>query len=305
MHVPRRAGLLLLAALAGLSSSPATAATKPRAEGPAYSQLIADGVRYAAFKPSRDQLRLRDDRTGTGRQISLADGCVPISARYGTFLVSCFINGRSSYLLLDGASGSLRPVPGAGSTFDPSTGSLDRIGRYWIQGTDSSSGHPTTLYLDWRTGARSPYGAELDQSDFPRDLDRRNLRGLGPRQFPAGFSDADGPFIVRQVGKERPRDFQDLVLYRGDQRLTVLDRCHTYCGSVGLSAGRVIWSRGAVGFGYDIKARRRSHWRLPRSITSVGGDRQGIQATRRHVFFSAPTLSTDTPPFLLYSATWP
>jgi hypothetical protein len=287
--------------------APATAVT-PRSLGPAYSQLITDGVRYLAFKPQRDQLEVKNDQTGVVKQVPLADGCVPIYARYATFLVSCYADGAKSFLLLDTATGSLRPVPGAGSAYDPSSATLVRIGRNWIEGTDSSSGHPTRFYVNWHTGTRSQFGRESDLSDVQRDLDSPSLRAIGPSQFPVGFSDVDGSFVLRQAGRERfPRDYQDLVLYRNKRRVALLDRCHTYCGSVGVSGGRAIWSRGALGYGFTVKTRQRTHWRLPQSITVLGSGYgvSGIQSTSRHAFFNVRTLRTDIPPFLLYVARWP
>jgi hypothetical protein len=293
---------MVLAALALPPTATAKRSSTPvRSFGSAYSPVVTDGARYVVFKSAPGVLSIRDDRAGGTRTVQVESDCNPVAGGSAAVLLSC---SNGSYLILDAASGALGPLPGAGSSWQPGCAGFAAIGRYWVGGIDCISG-PNTIYVNRTTGGAVHPDLPDEIGGAPRDLDTTGLRTLGPTQTDPFASGAEGSFVLRERGRDKLQDHPDLVVFRHKALYATVDRCRPTCASPTFGSGDVTWGRGRTGYGFQVRHRKRSHWRLPGSITTVSGQGiNGIYHTGAHVFFTTGSPQSGGAPYRIYEASW-
>ncbi len=203
----------------------------------------------------------------------------------GFFLVNCVdSSGFTVPSVLSARTGKLLTIPGQGETFFPNADDFDRIGTRWLEGTTAGNGHPTTEYLNWRTGRVKNFGEASGAPEIPRDLDSTSLSALGPRGDFRLFQ-RDGSVTVSERISSRPAA---LLLGRGKHRV-VLDRCVRDCTSVSLGEGLVSWATGSSAHAYVLRTGKRLAWHFKRAISEANnGLRDGVQGVRGRLYFNVP-----------------
>jgi hypothetical protein len=186
-------GALVLGAPAGAAVAPAGAGAATAGAGAAttvplrllyghaFSAIVTDGVRYAAFEPVEGTTRVIDAVTGasvdrpdpvgcegglvgvgSGELLysCVAPGCVgpvlgPPSA--GVVTISCATPptnafARALYVVEAIDGGGLHVVAGSDRIPGSQAPAFDEVGSEWIAGPISGLHFDATLYLDWHTG---------------------------------------------------------------------------------------------------------------------------------------------------------
>jgi hypothetical protein len=293
------AGTALLAiCMTAFVPAAASAKRKPHLLLRTVAPLLADGQRYAVYGTSAGALGILDTRSGTARSIMVAAGCGVDAARRGFFLVNCpDASGFTVPHILSARSGNLITVPGEGSTWFPAADDFGQLGTRWLKGTGSGNGHPTTEYLNWRTGQVKGFGEESGAPTVPRDLDSPTLSKLGPRGSFGAFL-RQGSFTVSVRASLPP---SPLVLRRARHPNVRLDRCTLTCTSISLGPRFVSWAAGAAAHTYVLSTGKRLSWRFSPAISQpVGGFQSGVQQTAGRVFFNVPVGQSPADGFRVY-----
>jgi hypothetical protein len=303
------AGLCLVAL--AVMPTVASAAT-PRQIGKSDYLVVADSTRFAVYKTSASALTVRDDARNRRVTISVMPGCSPVDvARGGFVLLYCREEGTHRHLevlnIRERTSVEVpEPDPAGDPGFSPDLEGYDEIGRQWLAGISSTAGHPVIIYRNWHTGERRSFGE--DETYRPRDLDLAALPIVAPVR-PIGFTFGfDSPFAATPTARNRRRQPARLALFRDfsrttlGQRVTVLDKCASYCWSLSLGGGLVSWSHGRYARGYVVRTGRRVAWRFPRALLSPPRPVRVVQHTRTTVYTSL--YDDNTRRFDLYSVRW-
>jgi hypothetical protein len=177
--------------------------------GHAFSAVVTDGVRYAAFEPVEGTTRVIDAVTGAsvdrpdpvgceGGLVGVGSGellysCVPPGCvgpvlgppSAGVVTISCETPAtnafaRALYVVEDIDGGGLHVVAGGDRIPGSEAPAFDEVGSQWVAGPVSGLHFDVTLYLDWHTGRqltddqepRSSAGSteDLDASPLLRRL---------------------------------------------------------------------------------------------------------------------------------------
>jgi hypothetical protein len=269
--------------------------------GPA-SALVSDGERYVAHVLAGTRVtRVHDTRTGATADVR---DCRMVAGSRGLFVAGCGGRfGRSGAHFYDARTGQLYGIPGR-DEHDFFYG----IGEHWVEG-ESARPCPTFncsaeyVYVSRKTAQR------LDcypDEGCDHNLDTPTGGHTRKRRFTTRVN-TDLSLILRE---RRARDL----------RLSAPGACDgepPACRPA-LSAGHVSWTEadrhggGAAHVrGFDVAARRRAAWKVPRVIACPGsGEPRAVQVhTRWAVWFTAlvperadRSACRTTP---VYAAAWP
>jgi hypothetical protein len=263
------ASAVMLAAAPGSAAAARPMHMFARAAAP----LQSDGGRYVAFLPVRGRLDVHDFLTGKAVSVAVDESCNPVDGAGGYFLINCPAqSGFATPFVLDAHKGKVQPVPGG---VDITLEDFGQIGRHWLRGSDSSSGRPTTEYLNWRTGARRAFGEE--ELSVPRDLNSASLRPLGPPTASVAVF-AAGPYVVADEFRKGSGD--RIVLRPKNLPTRTLDRCRRGCSVLQAGGGLVTWASGPNrARGYVLRTGHSRTWSLPTGT-------EGVEHTTRRLLFS-------------------
>ena len=311
----RRIAQSLLAGATILLTPAVASAASPRSLGVSAEPVEADGSRFAAYRSGPAELTVIDDARGRTFTVAVEPRCqTGDMAPVGLMLLYC---GRTEthdpeLRVLDLRHGTTTLVPsgtGGSGGFDPSFESYDELGRRWLAGESSASGHRVRVYLDWHTGAKRSFGEDGAGGSYtPRDLDDEALPRIAPARPGGRDFDRDPPFSVTPTRTFDRDVWSDLTLFRGGTRRTFgtrvarLDHCPTWCGSIAIGAGLVTWSRGRVARAYVLGGGRRLQWRFDRVLTPTGNLGRAVRHTRTTVYVSVRDPATGT--MRLFAANW-
>ncbi|HEX8106006.1 MAG TPA: hypothetical protein VF533_25545 [Solirubrobacteraceae bacterium] len=229
------------------------------------SQVADDGERFVTFARSprdRDRLQVLDTATGERRSLATDPRCRPpgpfqVTAA-GRALLACARGGPAEqYDLLDLRTGAITPLPrfiAADGETEPAV--WIRVGRQWASGTGTATGR--NLVVNWRTGEVRVFpagigpGYDLDDPVLHEwaachDWDRRGDLGAYDHPYFLTGDEARSFGLLHCNGGRR-------VLWRG-RRLEW----------PGIAGGRVTWVAGRRLFVYDVRTRRRTAFRVPRT----------------------------------------
>lgn len=299
--------LMLASALAGAVPAQASRTTPIRTVGELdYRRnapvLSSDRDRYVAYRPAgANAARVHDTKTGTAVEVP---GCRLGAGSHGVFLAAC--GGGYQDELYDVRTRRRRPINGS-RRYDQ----FNSIGRHWAAGlhsdpADCGNKCPYVLvHVNLRTGERVECASDYEDGC---ELDLDSPSGAHPPW--SRFTLVDGSFAL--VLRDRRR---------GDTRLSQPGACVSeadYCAEQ-LEADRVTWTepdlpdgRRAHIRGFEIRARRRAAWKVPRGFACAGsgGALQAFAAhTRWEVWFAG--LVPQYPDeyacraVALYAARWP
>jgi hypothetical protein len=198
--------------------------------------------------------------------------------------------------VLDAAHHKIRKPAG---DIDPRLESFAYIGRYWLRGENSSSGHPITVYLNWHSGERVTFGEE--RVAVPRDLNSPNLRTLGAATDSQEVF-ADGPFIAALRSVEGRTTFGPVILRRSGHPTRTLDRCRNGCASLSIGGGLVTWRSGRRAHVYVLYRGHSVSYKLP----AAARDNQraadtAVMHTRQRILLNIPSGAAAESPFSVYS----
>jgi hypothetical protein len=248
------------------------------------TELLADGVRYAASQPKAGTLVVRDERRGTRRVIPVDNHCRANDAHAGIFLIDC---DAEPFLVTPGAD-TLRPVPGEGTSYDPNYETMSEVGTKWVEGVTKRN---EVFYVNWHTGKRKDFGEHIE--DRRRDLDSRNLR-----RVPRGF-------VARSDKRTLKFGRRGLILERPGRSGLVVDSCPYECLSLTLGGGLVTWASPDTAHALVIRSGRRYQWKFDRTISSSGIQFAfAIQHTRRHIYVNLPQSQEQPTTFDVLRALW-
>jgi hypothetical protein len=237
--------------MVAVCASTTSAASRGRLIATTVAPAVTDGVRYAAYVTTTDELTVVDTRTGRSRTVPHRGLCIPADASHAAVLVTCNTPSQSLPFILDARTGALTQVPGAGTSYDPNFDGFGGIGARWLFG---NAGGRAYLYVRWRDGA-TRFGGFLDSPLVPRDLDSPTLRALGPADSQVV---ASGRISVT-AGQEQG---SSLVLHVRGRPPRVLDHCPPRCSDIQLGGGVVTWQDFHLEHAYEIRTGRRAVWRF-------------------------------------------
>ena len=286
------AGTVVVTGLCGAAGSAAAAApertslTAAAVLGPAV-----DGREWAAWSPDEfshtsegrpGRVVIRHDRTGARKIVDLPRACHAVTVpdgRDGRFVAECFFESSTYTFVIHASTGAVTAIGDDASR----CASYHRIGRYWLEGISSCSGHSVVIYTNWRTSETVSDEALVNDARIPYDLDRPQLRALA-RPAPTPFA-VDGALVLAQRKRGRgPRAPYSVTLERGKGRNTRLGACDRECAHMSLGGGLAAWGDGSRLNGYALRARRSLRWTLPAGASLVG-------TTEKRVYLRVPSAS--------------
>ena len=253
--------LALLTCAADASATRPTVAKAVRGAG-------VDGGHLVAWAKADGRVVVLDDRTGARTPIVIAGGCEGAwvaDGSDGRFLVQCNLRaGHPAWLVLNARS---QKVIASG---DANCEQFGSIGRHWLEGADTCSGHGAIIYRDWRDGQRFPSGGDLyGDPRRPYDLDTPYLDAIGSTQqtnFVVGMGRALAE--TRSGSADSPRYAIKLI---SDSKTRRIHRCQGHCQPISLRGGLALWSDGpGYANGYALGAKKRLDWWVPDRARLVG-----------------------------------
>jgi hypothetical protein len=246
---------------------------RQRVLGTSLTPLVTDGARYGAFVPAVGAITVADFGSGKKQVFAVADGCQPQDGAPDVFLVNCRDQaGFAMPFVLNAKRHQLTRVVG---NYDIRSEDFAQIGRYWLAGTDSASGHSIVEHRNWRTGAVVNNGEEGDA--VPRDLNSPGLDELGPPTSLWAAVLAARPYVVAITARGLR---ESVVLRRAGHPTRVLERCSRPCSGLEAGGGLVTWTDGQTASAYRLHSRRHQTWAV--------GQNTGITHSRGRVFLSVP-----------------
>ena len=273
-------------------SAAAAAAERTSLTAAAVLGPAVDGRESAAwspdeFSPTREgrpgRVVIRHDRTGARKIVDLPRACHAVTVpdgRDGRFLVECFFESSTYTFVIHASTGAVTAI---GDDATSRCASYRRIGRYWLEGTSSCSGHSVVIYTNWRTSETFSDEALVNDARIPYDLDRPQPRALA-RPAPTPFA-VDGALVLAQRKRGRgPRAPFSVTLERGKGRSTRLGACSRECVHMSLGGGLAAWGSGSRLNGYALRARRSLRWTLPAGASLIG-------TTEKRVYLRVPSAS--------------
>jgi hypothetical protein len=185
------------------------------------------------------------------------------------------------------------------------------IGTHWLSVTEDAYHDPTLWYFDldngtWRREPTSPRQyANLDAPGLVETLCSPLRRPPGPPDR-VDLEPLFSPYYYEPPYGVRVRDLsntdlvQELTLQRcGSRRISVIERCHFGCGSVGFSGGMITWSDGKALRAYVLRTKRYYSWPLSGFGQGAGGS---LVHTRQRLIASVYTPSSG---WQIYAARMP
>lgn len=266
--------LLAFAIVVGLATVPPSEA--PAAvvlRGTQAPSVQSDGLRYVAYSPRADVIRVRDTRLRKAFDV-VARGCFPSAVRFNLVLVSCIRDGARRPYLLSVRTRRLTQVKGAldGAIYE-------FLGRYWLGGYYCDGRACGGAYLNRRTGEHRGSGAQGPR----RDPDTPDLRPIDPEVEDTVTFQRARSLVLFQREVDSALELRRLDRDGAVQGRRVLSRCAKACSWPQLGGGLVTWTEGRRAYVFDIRRVRRSSWRFPR-LDGAGGLALKARHTRQALF---------------------
>jgi hypothetical protein len=284
---------LLVAVVVGLLVSAGEAAARTVAiDGPA----VADGKRWAAWKPDVRTAVVYDDRTR--RRVHAAVPECPLGGvTAGTLLVQCGMDP----LLVDVATGVVTNVGGPDLVADVlGLYSFVGLGSHGLLVYDQGYHYEAVFAFDWRTRRRQTLDHRRRVVDLNRpELTRPLCAGLARSPNPDADDPSENlpPYLPMAYSGRRAVEYVHGRLRRwrcGVDRPRRIKIC--VCRDVNLAAGLVTWAdRRARAL--DFASGKRRAWRFPPGYGRVA------QAGRTLLLWTAPA-TTSEPPARLRVVRW-
>lgn len=292
--------MLAVVAVGLLAAAGDATASSARIAGP----VVADGKRWAAWKPSSRLAVVYDDRSGLRRRVAVPD-CPLAGVTAGTLLVQC-PNVQNPYgpdpLLVDVATGTLTNV--GGPDLVPGTlGLLTFIGlgSHGLLVEDQGYHYRTVYAFDWRTRRRRDLDDRFSVVDLNRpELTRPLCAGLARTANPDANDpyESGPPYLPMAYRGRRAVEFVRgrLRLWRcGVDRPRRIKTCA--CHDVNLAKGLATWADTRAR-ALEVASGKRRAWRMPAGYGRVA------QAGRTLLLWSEPA-TVNGPPAKLRIVRWP
>ena len=246
--------------------------------------MLSDGLRFVAVQIDDSHVRILDTTTGRTVEVPVPPGCPMSAIGSGEIVLAC------RPLLIDAASGSAHPVPGAAGADGSGGDEFNAIGSQWLEGTGAAAdGTPGAAFVNWHTGERRVITGHRNVFDLsgpgPPNLDDPGLRD--PRR-------CSRQWILGSAGAMQlvPGLHGELLLQRCGQSTHTgrfLDSCsRSPCDSVQLTPGWATWSTGATAHAYSLRGHRQLSWSFAGFNAPEYGDGVTVAQASGQILFAVP-----------------